>query len=55
MHLASCHGRAAVVELLCQYGGNTSAVCLNGKTPLDYATENKHSDVEAILKKYTPG
>ena len=53
--LASCHGKTEVVEILCQYGANTSATTSDGKTPLDYAREKQHKEVERILQKYTSG
>jgi ankyrin repeat protein len=53
LHLAAGHGNLELVKLILSKGANPSVKSKDGKTPLDLALENNHSEVCAILKPIT--
>lgn len=50
MHLAAKYGCLPFVRLLVEYGGDYDAVDNNKKTPLNYAVEEKNSEVASYLQ-----
>ncbi len=54
LHVAASWGRLEVVRLLLDAGASRSAKDGKGRTPLDLAVENNHSEVAAILRTGTP-
>ncbi|XP_069358587.1 ankyrin repeat domain-containing protein 27-like [Maniola hyperantus] len=49
LHVASVHGRAAIVEILIDMGAQINATDLNGCTPLHYAASRGHQNALLLL------
>jgi hypothetical protein len=49
LHMAAYEGNVKVAELLVNHGADSSIKTRNGRTPLDFAVENKHSPVVAVI------
>ena len=55
IHWASLNGHAGIVELLVDKGARVSVVDSSGRTPMDYAENLGHDDIEYILKQGAKG
>ena len=52
LHEAAFHGHKEIVELLINKGADVNAKNVDGKTPLDYAIENNHTNIADLLRKH---
>jgi len=54
LHIAAVNGREEQVARLLDAGASASATDIDGKTPLDLATESRHQIAQALLMAATP-
>lgn len=52
LHIACIWGRATIVKLLLEHGGDLKVKCAENKTPILYAIHENHYTVIEVIKKY---
>ena len=52
LHAAACDNQKEITALLIVKGADINAKDSNGKTPLNYAEEEKNTDLATLLRKH---